>query len=103
MNSIEKNVAKGTIEETQIEAGFIVLKFQNDTKDTQCIVREIDNSFIQFHFCLKGSSKFNFNKGNYMLNITADNSLFILCFLTLTKFLIQRFHPIFFATSSLKE
>jgi AraC-like DNA-binding protein len=77
MNSIEKNVAKGTIEETQIEDGFIVLKFQNDTKDTQCIVREIDSRFIQFHFCLKGSSKFNFNKGNYMLNITADNSLLL--------------------------
>ncbi|MCB0446978.1 MAG: helix-turn-helix transcriptional regulator, partial [Gelidibacter sp.] len=38
---------------------------------------EIDSSFIQFHFCLKGSSKFIFNEGRYALDILEENSLLL--------------------------
>src|SRR5690606_38365882 len=33
--------------------------------------------FIQFHFCVKGSSKFVFNEGRYALNIVEENSLLL--------------------------
>lgn len=72
-----KNVAKGSYDEILVDDGFYILKIQNDTKDPQVIEREIDSSFIQFHFCLKGKSKFNFNEGNYHLEVTEENSLLL--------------------------
>lgn len=73
----EKNVAQGSFQEVFIEDGFFVLKIQNDTTDIQRVAREIDNSFIQFHFCLKGSAKFVFNQGNYALEVSEENSLLL--------------------------
>ena len=72
-----ENVAKGSYDEILVEDGFYILKIQNDTRDPQVIEREIDSSFIQFHFCLKGRSKFNFNEGNYFLEVTEENSLLL--------------------------
>lgn len=72
-----KNVAKGSFQETLIDDGFIVLTHQNDSNQTQIIEKDIDSSFIQFHFCLKGLSKFQFNKGRYVLNIHEENSLLL--------------------------
>lgn len=73
----QKNIAKGSFREVLIEDGFFVLKIQNDTKEPQKIVREIDSSFIQFHFCLKGSGKFVFNEGNYALEVSEEQSLLL--------------------------
>ncbi len=73
----EKNVAQGSFQEVFIEDGFFVLKIQNDTTEIQRIAREIDSSFIQFHFCLKGSAKFVFNQGNYALEVSEENSLLL--------------------------
>lgn len=72
-----KNVAKGSFEETQIEDGFLVLTYQNESNETEVIKRQIDSNFIQFHFCLKGSSKFIFNEGRYALDILEENSLLL--------------------------
>ena len=72
-----KNTAKGSFSEMFIEDGFFVLKTQNDTPQIQKVTREIDSSFIQFHFCLKGSSKFIFNQGNYALDVAEENSLLL--------------------------
>lgn len=72
-----KNVAKGSYQEILIEEGFYVLKIQNDTDQTRFVEREIDSSFIQFHFCLKGGGKFNFNQGNYQLEVSEENSLLL--------------------------
>lgn len=72
-----KNVAKGSFEETKIDEGFLVLTYQNENNITEVIEREIDSSFIQFHFCLKGSSKFIFNEGRYALDILEENSLLL--------------------------
>ncbi len=74
---IEKNVAQGSFHEVFIEDGFFVLKIQNDTTEIQRVAREIDSSFIQFHFCLKGSAKFVFNQGNYALEVSEENSLLL--------------------------
>ncbi|MCR9263428.1 MAG: AraC family transcriptional regulator [Flavobacteriaceae bacterium] len=72
-----KNIAKGSYEEILVEDGFYILKIQNDTQELQTVEREIDSSFIQFHFCLKGKTRFNFNEGNYHLEVTEENSLLL--------------------------
>lgn len=72
-----KNVAQGSFQEVLIEDGFFVLKIQNDTPEIQKVSREIDSSFIQFHFCLKGSAKFVFNEGRYALEVSEENSLLL--------------------------
>jgi len=73
----KKSVAKGSFEEVLIEEGFYALKIQNDTTDIKKVVRDIDSSFIQFHFCLKGYAKFIFNDGRYALEVTEENSLLL--------------------------
>jgi AraC-like DNA-binding protein len=75
--SFEKNVAEGLLNETRIEAGFIVLRFDNELTQKQQVIREIDSSFIQFHFCLKGAAVFSFNNGAYQLPIREENSLLL--------------------------
>ncbi|MCB7481824.1 AraC family transcriptional regulator [Christiangramia sediminis] len=72
-----KNNAVSISEEIKIEDGFFILKFQNDTADTRLMSRDIDNSFIQFHFNVKGNSKFLFNNGNYELPLQEENSLLL--------------------------
>lgn len=73
----EKNVAKGSFQEVFIEDKFFVLKIQNDGTQIQKVVRDIDSSFIQFHFCLKGNAKFIFNDGRYALEVSEENSLLL--------------------------
>lgn len=77
MNSDLKNVARGTFNETEVDDGFFVLTYQNENNFIETIERKIDSSFIQFHFCLKGSSKFIFNEGRYALDILEENSLLL--------------------------
>ncbi|WP_456438190.1 helix-turn-helix transcriptional regulator [Psychroserpens sp.] len=75
--SDSKNIARGSFEESKLDDGFFVLTYQNESNAIQIIEREIDNSFIQFHFCIKGSSEFIFNNGNYRLKIEEENSLLL--------------------------
>ncbi len=72
-----KNIAVGSYDEIRVEDGFYILKIQNDEDEPQLMEREIDSSFIQFHFCLKGKSRFNFNEGNYHLEVNEENSLLL--------------------------
>jgi len=72
-----KNVAKGSFEETKVDDGFLVLVHKNDESVAQSIEKYIDSDYIQFHFCLKGSSQFVFNEGRYRLNILEENSLLL--------------------------
>ncbi|PWL39728.1 AraC family transcriptional regulator [Flagellimonas aquimarina] len=72
-----ENVAKGSYEEILLEDGFYLLKIQNDTEEISVVEREIDSSFIQFHFCLKGGSRFHFNHGHYTLEVSEENSLLL--------------------------
>ncbi|HAI19732.1 MAG: AraC family transcriptional regulator [Xanthomarina sp.] len=80
MNSsfiVEKNIAKGAFEEVEIDKDFFVLTYQNESGVFETLEREIDSSFIQFHYCVKGSSKFIFNEGRYALDIQDENSLLL--------------------------
>lgn len=72
-----KNVAQSTFEETKVDDGFLVLTYKNDRNEMQTLVKEINSDYIQFHYCLKGSSKFVFNEGRYLLNILEENSLLL--------------------------
>ena len=72
-----KNVARGTFEEIQIDDGVFVLTYQNEDHVIKTLEREIDSRFIQFHFCVKGSSAFQFNNGSYTLNIQEETSLLL--------------------------
>jgi AraC-like DNA-binding protein len=75
--NVEKNIAKGTFDEVEIDNDFFVLTYQNESGVIETLEKEIDSSFIQFHYCLKGSSKFIFNEGRYALDIKDENSLLL--------------------------
>ena len=77
MISEEKNIAEGFVDETKIEDGFFILKFQNEESIPQKISREIDSSYIQFHFCVKGDGKFLFNNSSYELPLKEEYSLLL--------------------------
>ena len=69
--SFSKNIAQGSFLETEVETGFMIMTYQNESPEVQLLEKEIDSSFIQFHFCLKGECKFVFNNGTYSLNISS--------------------------------
>ena len=59
-----KNVGKSNFEEINLENGFYLLHFQNQSNESQNFSRDIDSTFIQIHFCVKGDAKFLFNKNS---------------------------------------
>jgi AraC-like DNA-binding protein len=63
--------------ETVIDDQFFILDYKNEAHDIISLERHIDNTFIQFHFCIKGNSKFVFNNGNYTLNLLEETSLLL--------------------------
>ena len=72
-----KNIAKGTTESYNVDEGIILLKQSNDTDVESNYNYSIDKDYIQFHFCLKGFSKFLFNKGSYVFNVKNENSILL--------------------------
>ncbi|WP_406685396.1 AraC family transcriptional regulator [Seonamhaeicola sp. MEBiC1930] len=72
-----KNVAQSTFDETKVDEGVLVLTFKNDKSVAQSVEKDIDSTYIQFHFCVKGSAKFMFNQGRYALDIHEENSLLL--------------------------
>ena len=72
-----KSNAQRSFLETEVGEGFVVLMYKNDESEAQNIVKDIHSDFIQFHFCVKGSSQFVFNEGRYTLNILEENSLLL--------------------------
>ena len=55
--------------ETKIEDKFYVLKSDNDGKKNKNLKKEIDTSFIQFHFVSEGQAIFSFNNGAYKMSV----------------------------------
>ncbi|SEC92889.1 AraC-type DNA-binding protein [Tenacibaculum sp. MAR_2009_124] len=72
-----KNVARSTFREVPLEKGFSVLKFQNNSEEVDYYNRDVENSFIQIHYCVKGNSKFHFNNGSYTFNVLDKHSIFL--------------------------
>jgi len=73
----KKSVAEGAFNETKVDESVLVLTYRNDESISQNASKEINSSFIQFHFCVKGSAQFIFNQGRYTLNIEEENSLLL--------------------------
>ncbi len=76
-NTNRKSVARSTFDETIIDDGFLILTFKNEESFVQSVAKEIDSTFIQFHFCIKGGTTFVFNQGRYSLDIHEENSLLL--------------------------
>jgi AraC-like DNA-binding protein len=72
-----KNNAKGATQEISIENQFFLLHFENDSNEAQRFERDIDSSFIQLHFCIKGRSKFLFNSGNYTFDVQEQHKILL--------------------------
>lgn len=74
---MEENIATGAFDVVYLREDSYVLKIQNDSAEILNVERAIDSSFIQFHFCLKGSGKFLFNQGSYALEVSEEQSLLL--------------------------
>lgn len=72
-----KNIAQSTNIETNLENGFLLLEFTNDTIKSQRFERDIDNSLIQLHFCINGNAKFFFNNGNYTFDVLEEHAILL--------------------------
>ncbi|WP_224488347.1 helix-turn-helix transcriptional regulator [Robertkochia flava] len=77
MEEEKKNIAQGTSKEVRFEDGFKLLITRNDSSSFAQYTREVDRTFIQFHFCLKGEGSFLFNNGSYSLSLGEDDSLLL--------------------------
>jgi len=67
----------GSLEEIKIEQDFTLIRFQNDSDETQHIEKQVKTGLIQFHFNVKGKGKFIFNNGNYALDLNEEKSLLL--------------------------
>ncbi|MGB0892071.1 MAG: AraC family transcriptional regulator [Flavobacteriaceae bacterium] len=74
---MSKNIAESTFREVTLEKGFFVLKFKNNSTETEYFKRNINNSYIQLHYCVKGNCKFHFNNNRYTFNVLDKNSIFL--------------------------
>ena len=75
--SNSKSIAKVLFTKLLLKTAFFILSHKNENDTVNILERAIDSSYIQFHFCTKGSSTFVFNKGTYTLNINEDTSLLL--------------------------
>lgn len=76
-NDDKKNIASRPFNQIYIEKGFFVLLFKNESNTTQIYERDIDNQFIQFHFCLKGSARFHYNKNSYAFDVLDSKNILL--------------------------
>jgi AraC-like DNA-binding protein len=73
----EKNIAIGAVQDFLVDEGIIFLKLSNNNELESLFDYNIDKSHIQFHFCLKGDSKFQFNNGSYSFPVASGNSILL--------------------------
>lgn len=74
---MSKSIAESSFNEFNIENHLHLLHFQNDSSDIQRFERDIDSTFIQLHFCLRGESKFLFNEGSYTFDVKDQHSILL--------------------------
>lgn len=72
-----KNNAKGLLRETHIVDEFYILRISNETQTPQRIQRNVSRDFIQFHFCVKGSTELVFNANSYKLQLQEEHSMLL--------------------------
>ena len=62
-------------EEVLLAEKFICIVLDNTDKNPKIIEKNIDSSYIQFHFALRGTPELTFNKGGYKLPVEEMNYL----------------------------
>ena len=72
-----KNVGESTFEEIVLDKGFYLFHFQNESNTIQNFEREINSTFIQIHFCLRGKTKFLFNGSTYSFDVLDNRSILL--------------------------
>jgi len=72
-----KNIDGSSSEIIQLENGFFVLLFKNETDTIQEFTGDVTREYIQFHFCLKGSARFQFNNKNYAFDILDGKNMLL--------------------------
>jgi AraC-like DNA-binding protein len=72
-----KNNAIGSDTIFEVESHILLIRLQNSSDEIVNFKYPIDETFIQFHFCLRGQLDFSFNEGRYTLNILEDKSLLL--------------------------
>ena len=77
MEEVFQNNAEGATKEHEIERGFLMLVHQNESTEVHYINRQPGRSYIQLHFGLKGSSRFLFNEGRYILEVPEEKMLLL--------------------------
>lgn len=73
----QKNNAESSLNFVDIEEGFQILAYQNETEETEKLERDLVKNTIQFHFCVKGSATFIFNEGRYSLPLEDEKALLL--------------------------
>ena len=61
----------------EVESEIYILRLKNPDTNSLNFQYPMDETFIQFHFCLKGDIYFGFNNGSYKLNINEDKCLLL--------------------------
>ena len=74
---MSKNVAESTFDQVKIEEGFHLFQLQNEHDYSVKFDRDIDSTYIQLHFCIKGNSKFLFNNNSYALDVLDKRSIIL--------------------------
>ena len=72
-----KNTDEGFFSDHFIYEDFSILILKNQSAQIKKFQHHINSSFIQFHFGLKGNSKFLFNGGNYAMGLEVEKSLLL--------------------------
>ena len=73
--SFLESIDTGSASEIVVDKEIFITIHQNNTDNLQKFNKEVSKDFIQFHFCLKGSSELVYNEGAYKLNLTKDKIL----------------------------
>ena len=72
-----ENIDESSKERLQLEPGFIVLRYENNSKSVLRKKMSITREYIQFHFCLKGAGKLLFNNGNYEFPVNEEHAVLL--------------------------
>lgn len=65
------------MEEILIEKEIFFIKFHNNNSENHIFHKPIEKGLIQFHFALKGHTKFLFNIGSYIIDLNEDKYLLL--------------------------
>lgn len=74
---IKESIAAGSFQEIPVENGFVILTGKNETDSKKIFTQAVRNDVIQFHFCVKGRLKFNFNAGGYSRDLNEGTAMLL--------------------------